>query len=244
MLGSCLQAHHSISYSVRPWCPPKPPMRWILSWAGTAFPSVSSPVLSLKFFLDRNNSGSAILTVGWQPHSSTWDLSLYWRWTLRVPSLHWWAFHLRPLPWSPGSLWHPRSLWISRGSPISYLLQLHIFTNSSGPQGFFPVFPPYLILFPFSLTPPLFHPGSSLPLPLMIISFPLPTGTEAPSLGLFCLLHFLRSVGCILDVLYFLANIHLSVRTYHACPLGSGLPHWGYFLVSSICLQNSWCIYI
>jgi hypothetical protein len=40
----------------------------------------------------------------------------------------------------------------------------------------------------------------------------------------------------------FLANIHLLVRTYHACPFGSELLYsrW-YFLVPSICLQNSAC---
>ena len=44
-------------------------------------------------------------------------------------------------------------------------------------------------------------------------------------------------------ILYeFLANIHLSVSTYHACPFGSGLPCSGwYFLIPLICLQNSWC---
>jgi hypothetical protein len=33
-----------------------------------------------------------------------------------------------------------------------------------------------------------------------------------------------------------LANIHLLVSTYHACPFGSELPYSG-------CLQNSWCPY-
>jgi hypothetical protein len=40
----------------------------------------------------------------------------------------------------------------------------------------------------------------------------------------------------------FLAFIHLSVSTYHAWLFGSVLCHSGwYFLVPSICLQNSWC---
>jgi hypothetical protein len=56
------------------------------------------------------------------------------------------------------------------------------------------------------------------------------------------LLTFLSSVNCILDILYFLANIHLLVNTYYACPFGSEVPYSGwYFLVPSICLQNSWC---
>jgi hypothetical protein len=41
MLGSCLQAHHNIINSVRPWTLS---LRWIPRWAGhwTAFPLVSS----------------------------------------------------------------------------------------------------------------------------------------------------------------------------------------------------------
>jgi hypothetical protein len=41
----------------------------------------------------------------------------------------------------------------------------------------------------------------------------------------------------------FLANIHLLVNTYHACPFVSDLPHSGwYYLVLFICLQISWII--
>jgi hypothetical protein len=54
------------------------------------------------------------------------------------------------------------------------------------------------------------------------------------------LLTFLSSVNCTLGMLYFLANIHLLVNTYH----GSEIPLSGwYFLVPSICLKNSWCPY-
>jgi hypothetical protein len=42
----------------------------------------------------------------------------YWRWTLLIPTLHCWAFHLRSLPLSPESLSPPRSLVHSRGLPI------------------------------------------------------------------------------------------------------------------------------
>jgi hypothetical protein len=34
------------------------------------------------------------------------------------------------------------------------------------------------------------------------------------------LLKFLESVGCIIGILFFLANIHLLVSTYH-----TGIPH-------------------
>jgi hypothetical protein len=51
------------------------------------------------------------------------------------------------------------------------------------------------------------------------------------------------SVECIVGILYFMANIHLSVSTYHACTFGTGLPHSRcYSQVTSICLQNSWCL--
>jgi hypothetical protein len=87
-----------------------------------------------------------------------------------------------------------------------------------------PPVPDPIPLFP----PPHFsHPGHSLPLPPFIIPFPLLSGIEVSSLGPFCLLNFLQSLGCILDILYFLANIHLLVSTHHAFPFGSGLPHSG-----------------
>jgi hypothetical protein len=148
-----------------------------------------------------------------------------------------------------------------------------------------------------------------LPLPPVIISFPLKSGIEASSFGPFCLLYFklffffyfffgcqinflidlffiyisnvipfpglpskipihphsrcspthplllpcpgiplhwgIKSSqdqlvwGCILGIMYLLANIHLSVGTYHASSFRSGLRHSVYFLVPSICLQNS-----
>jgi hypothetical protein len=88
---------------------------------------------------------------------------------------------------------------------------------------FSPVLSPTPISDPVSLSPPhlLSHLGPSLTLPpVVIISFPILSGVEAFSLGHFCLLHFLWSVGCILGILYFLANIYLSVIAYHTCPFG------------------------
>ena len=60
---------------------------------------------------------------------------------------------------------------------------------------------------------------------------------------LFMLLDFSCSVvGCILGILYFLANILLSVSVYYAYLLRSELFQSGwYFLVPFICLQNEWC---
>jgi hypothetical protein len=37
---------------------------------------------------DGNNSGSELLTIGWQPHPSLDVLSLQWRWTLQVSPPH------------------------------------------------------------------------------------------------------------------------------------------------------------
>jgi len=57
-----------------------------------------------------------------------------------------------------------------------------------------------------------------------------------------CYFDFLSSVECSVGILNFMANIHLYVSTNNACPFEWGLPHSGwYFLIPSICLQNSWC---
>jgi hypothetical protein len=53
-------------------------------------------------------------------------------------------------------------------------------------------------------------------LPPINIFFHVLSGIEASSLGTVFLLHFLSSVGCILDILYFLANINLSMSTCYA----------------------------
>jgi hypothetical protein len=57
--------------------------------------------------------------------------------------------------------------------------------------------------------------------------FHLLSGIEASSLGPSFLFNFSGSVGYIVGILYFLANIHSSVSTYHACPFGFRLPHSG-----------------
>ena len=46
---------------------------------------------------------------------------------------------------------------------------------------------------------------------------------------------------CILDILSYWANIHLSLSKYHLCTFVTGLPLSGwYFLVSSLCMWISW----
>ena len=110
---------------------------------------------------DRNNSGSELLTVGWQPIFPLDDLSLHWRRTLQVPSPYCRAFHLGSLPLSPESLSPPRSVVYSRG--FSNLLHIkdacfHSFCWSSALQSFSPP-PQYLIMFLSSSPCLLSHPG-------------------------------------------------------------------------------------
>jgi hypothetical protein len=96
-------------------------------------------------------------------------------------------------------------------------------------------------MFPFSCSCLHSHPVlSSLCLYYMIAFFSLPSGIEAVTLGPFGLLT-LSSLDWILCILYFLANIHLLVSTYHACPLAMHfLIQDDSFLVPSICLKKSW----
>jgi hypothetical protein len=134
-------------------------------------------------------------------------------------------FHLRSPHWVL-RLSHLSSLWYFVESPPTPG-GLHISIHSSGPLGFSSVF----LLIPDPVPPP--TSGPSLHLPPVIILFPFLSRIEASSLGPYCLLHFLWSVCCILGILYFLTNIHLSVSTYHAGPFGSRLAHSG-----CICLQK------
>ena len=145
MLGSCLQAYHSISNIVRlrglplSWIP-----IWICYW--TSFLSCSSPFLPLQFL----QIGIILGQSFW-----LWDgnsippldvLSLHWRWALQVPPPHCRALHPRSLPLSPESLSPPRSPVHSRGSShflppkVAYF---HSFCWLSGLQ--FP-HPQYLIM--------------------------------------------------------------------------------------------------
>ena len=145
-------------------------------------------------------------------------LSIYWRWTLWVPSPHCWAFGLRSPPLNPESLSPLRFLGLSRCSLCLPFLKAAYFHSFSLSLSWFlscsP--PPYLILFPFYPPSLLFLLGSSLPLIPMIILLPFLSQLQASSLGPLCLLNFLWSVGGILGIMYFLVNFHLSMSTHHA----------------------------
>ena len=140
----------------------------------------------------------------------------------------------------------PESLWyILEGLLTSYSPRLNVSILSAGPQGFQSFSPTqYQIMFP-SLHSPILLLSQVHPSPLVVAFFSLPSRTGTSSLGPFSLLTLLSSVDCILGIqhfFFFFANIHLLVSKCHACPFGSELPHSGcYFLVPSICLQNSGC---
>ena len=87
----------------------------------------------------------------------------------------------------------------------------------------------YLILspLPFFHLPPISLPGPSLPLPPMIILFPLLCRIEAFTLCSSFFLSFIWSVNCILGIKNFWANIHLLVNPYHVCSFVPGLSHSG-----------------
>jgi hypothetical protein len=52
-------------------------------------------------------------------------------------------------------------------------------------------------------------------------------------------LSFMWCKNCMLDILRFWTNIHLSVNAYQVCSFVIGLPFSEYFLIISICLRIS-----
>jgi hypothetical protein len=65
MPDSRLYAHHSISNIIRSWCSPAPrEMDSKLSWSLDHFSFSLFSIFVPEVLLDRNNSGSEILTVG------------------------------------------------------------------------------------------------------------------------------------------------------------------------------------
>jgi hypothetical protein len=63
--------------------------------------------------------------------------------------------------------------------------------------------------------------------PSMAILFPILRRIEVSTLWSYFLLSFLYFANCILGILSFCANIHLSVSAYHVCSFVIGLPHSG-----------------
>jgi hypothetical protein len=72
--------------------------------------------------------------------------------------------------------------------------------------------------------------------PHMGILFPLLRWTKVSTLWSFFFLSFMWPMNCILDILSFWSNIHLSVITYHMCSFAIGLPQSGWYFLCSKCL--------
>jgi hypothetical protein len=140
---------------------------------------------------------------------------------------------------TPWTLPHHSSLGFLETLPITSptAADFHSYSWLSGPLS------PHMILLPY-------------PVPSHAISYPVPSIHLAPMTILFsllCVIHtpllrtsfsfnFFGSVGYVMGILYFMANIHLSLSIYHVCPFGFEVPHTGYFLVPTIGLQNSCCL--
>ena len=130
--------------------------------------------------------------------SLNWGHS-YWMWSLQVLSPCCWVFLLMSSPLGPGSLLHLWFLGLSNGPPTPTPTYFYSF---SWPSGLLSCLLPYLILPPFS-PPSLFQPGSSLPLPSMIILFTILSGIEASTLWSFFLLKFIWPLRCFMGILSF-----------------------------------------
>jgi hypothetical protein len=61
----------------------------------------------------------------------------------------------------------------------------------------------------------------------MGILFPILRRNKVSTLWSSLFSSFMCSANCILDILSFWANIHLSVSAYHVCSIVTGLPHSG-----------------
>jgi hypothetical protein len=186
--------------------------------------SASVPSFVLAFLLDRTGFESNVLWMGWYPLGSLTGYKKYLHWLLEAFSPISSLRNCLEIPAILSTLatedfhsfsWHNVSL-----SPISS------YTWSCSP-----------IVFPH---PSPFQVSASLCSPWLFCFF-FYVEFKHPHLFLSSCLISLCPWGCIMGILYFMANSHLSVITYHTCHFRSGLPHSGwYFLVPSICPQNSW----
>jgi hypothetical protein len=113
-------------------------------WAGSHFEPVTGPPFPQLFssfvlavLSDRNNSGSELLTVGWQPHPSTWCpvFLLEVDSTSSLPPLLGISSKVPPFEsWQPLTSQVSGTFW--REPSTSHLLRLHISIHSAGPHGF------------------------------------------------------------------------------------------------------------
>jgi hypothetical protein len=78
-----------------------------------------------------------------------------------------------------------------------------------------------------SLDGPSFSPSSELCLCNSFHGYFVLPSKKEQSIHTLVLLNFMSFANCILGILSFWANIHLSVRAYHVCSFVIGLPHSG-----------------
>jgi hypothetical protein len=109
--------------------------------------------------------------------------------------------------WEPLKSWH---LGLSSGSLPPTAIYFYSFT---WPSELLSCLFPYLALPPFFPLSPFTIWDTSLPQPSVIISLPLLSMFEASTLWPSFLLYFIWSFSCIMGILSFWANIHLSGST-------------------------------
>ena len=151
-----------------------------------------------------------------------------WIWSQQVLPPLCGIFWLMSSPWGPGRLllsWHLGLSGCYPQFPIRhcYTPLFNFLTLCTSPPS-----PPIPDSSPLLPPPPfLFLPSPSHPLLPLIILFPLLSRTEASTLWSSFLLSFMWSMSCIVGIPHSLANIHLSVITYHVCSFVTGLTHSG-----------------
>ena len=133
---------------------------------------------------------------------------------------------------TPIDSWVPPKFQVSvpfwRGTPAPPLVE--DFHSNTWSSGYSSCISPHLILNPpIPLPTPLPPSFLSSSVSLHNYFIPLISAIQAFLLIPFFLFSFCESEEYSMGILYFIANIHLYVSTYHACPLGTRPPHSGWY---------------
>jgi len=198
-----------------------PKVRQSLEGLAFYFCSIFCPCISFRQeqFQVKNFEmvGGLILQLGAVP--------IYWRWPVQILSPFVWVFlviscgeSLEPL--LPG-FWD----FLVAATTVIY------FFPFSWPSVLLSHPCPNLIPPPSFPSPPLSLPCRFFPLPPVIILFPLLRRTDASTLWSSFFLSCIWFVGCIMGILSFWANSHLSVSAYCVCSFVSGLSHSGWYVL-------------
>lgn len=163
-------------------------------------------------------------------------ISIYLWWSLEVPFPHFWVFWLRLSPLSPENFSHSMFLGLSTLHPPKPLRWIFPFLLLA--LRALLLSPPYLILSPFSSPLFLFLLKSLPPSASSYYFVPSPdlSGVEVARVVPSFLLNFIWFLSCIMDILYFLVNIHLSLSIYLIVFSSINLP--AKFLMSSILIAE------